>query len=261
MYYICENFYNMENNYVVYKHLKSNGDLFYIGMGNRKRPYAKSGRSKYWKNTVDKYGKIVEIIHDNLTYDEAKHLEITYIFIYGRKDQNRGCLINFTDGGEGASGVKRSAYSIQKFKETISNWTDEQRKSFSEKVSKSQKGKVISDKERKRLSDINIGNQHCLGRTYTDEQKLNLSIKNKGKEHIFKDLQKLKNCQKTQFKIGSTINNKKVINIETGEIWDSAKICHEKEQLQFTVGHFRDMMSGLKKNKTNYKYLKDYGKE
>lgn len=93
----------MEKDTVLYKHIrKSDGIIFYIGIGDNKRPYIKSGRNQHWHNTVKKYGYSVEIITDNLTWDEACDLETKFIAFYGRKDLGLGTLVNWTDGGEGA---------------------------------------------------------------------------------------------------------------------------------------------------------------
>lgn len=245
------------NNYVVYRHLKLNGEIFYIGMGDPKRPYNRSGRSVYWHNIVNKHGRIVEILAENLSCEEAYILEIKLVAFYGRRDLNKGTLVNLTDGGEGSNKSKRSEEAKEKTRITRSLWSEERKKEVSEKLSKVNKGKKLSEKHRLKLSEINKGNQHCLGRTYTDEQKLNLSIKNKGKVHIHTE-EGLKKVQENQFKKGHSMHNKKVINTETGEIFESAKICHSQENLKITVGHFRDMMSGLKRNNTIYEYLKNY---
>lgn len=245
------------NNYVVYRHLKLNGEIFYIGMGDPKRPYNRSGRSVYWHNIVNKHGRIVEILAENLSCEEAYILEIKLVAFYGRRDLNKGTLVNLTDGGEGSNKSKRSEEAKEKTRITRSLWSEERKKEVSEKLSKAHKGKKLSEEHRLKLSEINKDNQHCLGRTYTDEQKLNLSIKNKGKVHIHTE-EGLKNVQKNQFKIGNSIHNKKVINIITGEIFESAKGCHILTKSTYSRNHFRDMISGLKTNKTNYKYLKDY---
>lgn len=45
------------SNYCLYRHLKPNGETFYIGIsGNLKRPYEKLTRSHLWKKIVNKYG-------------------------------------------------------------------------------------------------------------------------------------------------------------------------------------------------------------
>ena len=88
--------------YYVYSHINAiTKEVFYIGKGKDKRAYIKRGRSKYWKRIVNKYGYEIEIIHSNLSNEEACKLEKEYILKYGRRDIGTGILINFTDGGEG----------------------------------------------------------------------------------------------------------------------------------------------------------------
>ena len=92
---------------VVYTHEKPNGEIFYVGVGNVKRPYSfiKKGwgaRSKAWWNIVDKYGyPIVKIVCENLSSVEALEKEKELIKLYGRRDLNEGSLVNHTDGGDG----------------------------------------------------------------------------------------------------------------------------------------------------------------
>lgn len=242
------------NNYVVYRHLKLNGEIFYIGMGHPKRPYNRSGRSKYWHNVVNKYGKIVEILAENLFCEEAYELEIKLIAFYGRKDLGLGLLVNLTDGGNGSNKAKRSEEAKEKTRITRSLWSEERRKQNSERLSIAHKGKKLSKETCLKLSEINKGNKHCLGRIYTTEQKLNLSIKNKGKIHIHTE-EGLKNVQKNQFKIGSTINNKKVIDLETNEIYESAKILAEK--LGICAKLLRARITSKSKTIKKYKYLNE----
>jgi hypothetical protein len=89
---------------VVYLHKrKDNNEVFYIGIGNDiKRAFdIKNRKNKHWKKVVNKYGHIVEIIKDNLSWDEVCELEKYWIKFYGRFDLNEGTLVNMTDGGEG----------------------------------------------------------------------------------------------------------------------------------------------------------------
>lgn len=87
---------------LVYQHLKPSGEVFYIGIGiSKKRAYSKYGRNKHWSNTVNKYGYEVQILTNNINYEFAKEIEKNLISYYGRKDLERGKLVNMTDGGEG----------------------------------------------------------------------------------------------------------------------------------------------------------------
>lgn len=94
----------MDKNCRVYAHRRSsNGKIFYIGIGQRDRPFSKHGRSEYWKNVVKKHGLVVQIVKDWSPYSCCLSYEKVLIFSIGKKN-----LCNMTDGGEGAPGVKRS---------------------------------------------------------------------------------------------------------------------------------------------------------
>jgi len=80
---------------------KSDGRIFYIGIGNEDRPTDKNGRNKYWCNTVNKHDYNVTILVNNLTWERACELEVIMIAFYGRKDTVGGPLVNLTDGGDG----------------------------------------------------------------------------------------------------------------------------------------------------------------
>jgi hypothetical protein len=91
--------------YFVYAHYK-NGSLepFYIGKGKGNRETSVYGRNKHWKNIVNKYGYTVKIISKNLCPEEAVKQECFWIDFFGRKDLQKGELVNYTDGGDGATG-------------------------------------------------------------------------------------------------------------------------------------------------------------
>ena len=110
------------NNKVVYIHRKlTDQTVFYVGIGSVDRPYIIQGRSKLWYNTVAKHGLSIDIIETGLTADRAKILEIELIKQYGRKDKNKGTLVNLTDGGDGL---------LNPTKEQIENRTKKLRSQF-----------------------------------------------------------------------------------------------------------------------------------
>lgn len=92
----------VEKNKVVYLHRrKLDKKIFYVGIGNKKRPYDFTNRSIFWHNYVKKYGKpLIEIYKDNLTKEEAGLIEIDLIKKYGRRIKKEGCLVNLSSGGE-----------------------------------------------------------------------------------------------------------------------------------------------------------------
>lgn len=125
------------NDKVVYRHLKPCGEVFYIGIGTKKRPYKKVGRSKLWTNTINKYGYEVQILKEDLSWEEAVELECILIDYYGRIDIGTGTLVNFTDGGDGALGYK---------------YTEEHKT----KMSEAHKGKTHSEETKAKISGKTI---------------------------------------------------------------------------------------------------------
>ena len=98
----------MKNNKVVYIHRKkTDSTIFYVGIGNPNRAYSKSptSRSVVWSRTVKKHGYYVEVILEDLEWEEACEIEIYLIEKFGRRDLKKGALVNLTDGGEGATNM------------------------------------------------------------------------------------------------------------------------------------------------------------
>jgi hypothetical protein len=93
----------------IYKHTRNDtNEVFYVGIGSGKtykRAYKKTGRNKFWQNIVNKTFYTVTIIEDKLSWEEACTKEIELIKMFGRRDLNKGSLVNLTDGGEGSKGV------------------------------------------------------------------------------------------------------------------------------------------------------------
>lgn len=105
---------------VLYRHIRlDKNEPFYIGIGkNEHRAYSKISRNKHWHNIIKK-GYEVEIILDDLTWEEACEKEKEFIALYGRKDLGNGSLCNWTDGGEGSLNCKHSEESKQKISRSI----------------------------------------------------------------------------------------------------------------------------------------------
>ena len=72
---------------IVYIHKKYSDDLvFYVGIGKTvKRAYSNANRNKFWKNTVEKHGYTVEILKQNITWEEACLIEKELIFRLAEK--------------------------------------------------------------------------------------------------------------------------------------------------------------------------------
>jgi hypothetical protein len=96
--------------FYVYAYLrKSNNTPYYIGKGCNKRAYA-----KHRGITVPANESKIVFLETNLTEVGSLALERRIIRWYGRKDLGLGILLNRTDGGEGTSGVVRTANTLIK---------------------------------------------------------------------------------------------------------------------------------------------------
>ena len=101
-----------------YYHSKPDGTVFYIGIGNKKRPYDFVKRNVYWKNIVAKYGiPQVQIIAEWNTAEEAKQHEIILISCF--RDMGYK-LANLTDGGDGCSGYRHTEEHKKKLADRVS---------------------------------------------------------------------------------------------------------------------------------------------
>ena len=104
----------MKLNKVVYRHIRlDTNEVFYVGIGSKKRPYAKGSRSKWWKRIVNKSDYRVDILFTDLSWEAAEIKEIEFIKLYGRKDLKKGTLVNMTDGGEGKTNSVTSATKLK----------------------------------------------------------------------------------------------------------------------------------------------------
>lgn len=105
----------------VYRHVRlDKSEVFYVGIGSDEkyeRSKTSKNRNKYWHNIVKNTPYEVEIMLDDLTWEEACEKEKEFIKLYGRKDLKEGTLVNMTDGGEGAFGVLVSEETKQKIRE------------------------------------------------------------------------------------------------------------------------------------------------
>lgn len=134
---------------------------YYVGKGSGSRAFTPRRRGA--KPPKDQ--SYIVFAQEGLTEQEAFALERYYIALYGRKDLGTGILGNFTDGGEGASGVRVS-------QETRN------------KISQVNTGKIVSQETRNKLSLASMGNQHFLGKTHTQETRAKMSLANMGNQHF-----------------------------------------------------------------------------
>lgn len=168
----------------IYGVYKFDNEPFYVGKGKNKQYM--SHLSYVLKGKIDKHNphksyKIKNIIKETnqnpiiikykeiLVEAESFDLEVNLIKTIGRFDLNLGPLTNLTNGGEGASGWIPNE-----------EWRD--------KVSKRNKGKIVSEDTRKKLSEYMMGrfigeNNPFYGKKHTKES-IEKFTRN-GEDHAF----------------------------------------------------------------------------
>jgi group I intron endonuclease len=155
----------------VYRHIRlDTGQPFYIGMGKDpdfKRAYSKRNRNNYWHNIVKSAGYRVEILLDNLFFEEACDKEKEFIALYGRG--STGLLCNITEGGMGLKNpTEETLKKISLSKLGSSNpqfgkkWTLDKREKMKARMSGKNNpnyGKSLSDAQKKQISVAQQGRQ------------------------------------------------------------------------------------------------------
>lgn len=214
------------NNTYVYQHVKlDTNEIFYIGIGkskNLRRAYEKYKRSVFWKNITNKHDYKVEILYENLNWNEACNIEINLIKQYGRRDLGLGTLVNLTDGGDGSVGV------------IVSEETKL-------KLSKSLKGKMTNETKLKIL-------EKNKNKIYTEEYKEKLR---KGST-VFKKGHILSNETKLKMSLNNA-KSKPVICTITNKTWKSIKDCALENNIN--VNTLFGYLTNAVKNKTTFKLI------
>jgi hypothetical protein len=132
---------------IVYQHRRSDtNEIFYIGIGKTiKRAYQKEARNVIWKAITNKCSYIIEILFENLTWEQACEKERDLIKGYGRRDLGLGSLVNMTSGGDGAIGRVDSAEIISSKRERMLKANPMNNPKSRDKVSESKMGKSRLD--------------------------------------------------------------------------------------------------------------------
>lgn len=111
----------------------------------------------------------------------------------------------------------------------------------------------LHENSRKKISNHMKGNKIWLDKNHSEESKLKMSNLKKGvklsKEH----------CNNIRLsKLNNTFKNKKVINIQTLKIYDSAKNVAKLYNFNYQLFSRSLCVNNNTKNKTDFKYLEDY---
>lgn len=177
----------------LYRHIRlDKNEPFYIGIGSDakyKRANSINPRTKHWKNIISKTEYRVDIVMDNLSWDEACEKEKEFIAIY-KRNCDGGILCNLTIGGEGAF------------------------------------GRILSEETKSKISKKVSGINHGMY----------------GKSH----------SEAAKNKIIETAS-KKVINIETNQIFTSIK--NAAISMNIRPNTLTRKLSGIRKNDTVFKLI------
>jgi hypothetical protein len=193
----------------IHKKLDTN-EIFYVGISKRDnggRANDKNKRSRYWKFIAEKHGFYAEILHTNITFDEAIVIEKEMIKKLGKLIDGSGILCNITDGGEGCVGFpitdeyRKKISLAQKGRKGKSGeennfWgkkhTEESRKKMSDAQKKrvllygAPKGKPMSEQQKQKLRDRMIGGK------LSEEHKKKIGDSTRGKKRSEETKRKMK---------------------------------------------------------------------
>ena len=189
------------NIFYTYAWLREDGTPYYIGKGKGDRAWKKRGRGV---NPPSDKSKIL-ILKTNLPESEAFRHEIYMIAVFGRKDVGTGILYNFTDGGEGCSGMIHTEEAKRRVSEANSNPSEETRR----KKSESGKVKIFSEEHRRKLSEAG------KNRVLSEESRKKISEKRKGIKFSVEHRRRLSEAAK-----GKTMSDearKRVSEVHTGK--------------------------------------------
>lgn len=213
---------------ILYRHIRLDKNIpFYIGIGKTyKRAYTKKGRNEIWNKIVSKTNYEIEILFNDLTWQQACEKEKEFIKLYGRIDLKNGILSNRTDGGDG-------------------------NQNFSEEI-------------RNKISIANKGNQYGKGWKPTDEQRKKMSEGLKGKKSTSntkfkkgfipwcKGTKGILKSNKGSFTKENPPKAKSVIDISNNKIYKT--IREAAIEININEKSLYSMLNGRYKNKTNIRY-------
>lgn len=265
----------------VYRHIRlDKNQPFYIGIskndkyGSRRRAKSNYGRNVIWRRIIEKSDYEVEIIMDGLTWDEAKQKEIEFIKLYGRINNNTGILSNMTDGGEGGLGVVVSEETRKKRSEISKR--NGISKATREKMAQKLRGRPLPDWQRKLLSEAGKGKNMSWSWKKIDQYDLNGnfiqtfdSITSAAKilkiqqANITKVLAKKRNhtgrfiflyhgenLDKNSINFKTQHVRRKVVNLSTGEIYDTLAEAARKNGIKYAC-----LKARMKKKNDQFEFL------
>lgn len=207
-----------ERKFYVYEwYIVDTEEVFYVGKGTGNRFKQIKGRNYFFQCMYKTHECNVRKIYENLTEKEAFEKEIETIKYYRENTNYR--LTNQTDGGEGSVGWKPSdEFKKKQSKIHKQQWEDESFRARMLSIRQDENGVYKSDEFRNKISEIVKGSNNPNYQNYWSEEQ---------KEYL---RQKQKN--NPLYKDDANPNAKKIICLETGEIFDCIKFAKEKYNIK-----------------------------
>lgn len=199
----------------LYRHIRKDTNTpFYVGIGvSTQRAYSKTHRNAHWKSIVAKSDYRIDILFDEIEYEEAKEKEREFIALYGRKEDG-GYLCNITLGGDGVLGIKHTKEARLKMGapnkgKTLSDW-------HKQRISEFWKGKPLSEETKKKMSESALGEKnHRYGTKASEDTKYKMkqsahrgedSVSSKLDESKVLEIRRLNNIQISSSKLAKMFN-------------------------------------------------------
>jgi len=240
------------NNTIVYRHRRlDTNQIFYVGIGNDKRPYDINNRSKFWKRIINKTDYRIEILAKNLSWEDACELECLLIKEYGRTNLKTGILCNLTDGGDGCVNLKHTLKSKKQ-------------------MSKSHTGKKLtkesilkrSEKQYKQIIDLNsliiYKNIDELLNIFSDLNKRKVQNQLSGITVNYSNFRYLNDYQNNILIKKENKRRRKILDTSTNIIYNS--MLEVSDKFKIPLSTLNKYLKNIIKNKTTFIFL-DHGKE
>jgi hypothetical protein len=169
---------NTQEKFYIYEHVRPDtGAVFYVGKGCRERANVSVGRSKHWKNVVDKAGgREVRFLAKNLDEELAFLCEIEAIDKYRRLGVK---LVNLADGGGGSTGY------------TFAMSDEHKQKIAQAKTGVPRPPEVVKKMRQTKTGKLTGADNPFFGKHHSEETKEVLRIKSGSRKHTEEVKQKI----------------------------------------------------------------------
>lgn len=207
----------MKKYYVYEWYIIETNEVFYVGKGTGNRYKSLKSRNKFFIDMYKSHNCNVRKIYENLTEEESFEKEIETIKFYREHTNYR--LTNQTDGGEGTSGWQPSDEFRKKQSDIHKKqWENEDFRNKILAIRQDENGVYKSQEFRDKISKLVQGSNNPNYKNYWSEEK--------------KEFLRQKQKSNPLYQNQSNPNAKKIICIETGEVFDCIKFAKEKYKIK-----------------------------